>query len=260
MLEVITIGFFFGASLGSFLNVCAYRIPRGVSVVSERSFCPACGRVLSLFELIPIVSFIIICRGRCTCCRAPISLQYPAVELLSGAWVVLITLTAGLSPEALLLIVFGLSMLLVAIIDWQHYLIPNTVLLWSLFLGIAIKAAMGFSALWPATLALAVSFLVVFLLLLCGRLSFGREVMGMGDVKLAAVIAFMLGLPGLLLSLWLGAVGGLTLAAARKVTVGGQGPKKSGFPLGASLLFPLLPLPCLRAKRRVSSFSRNCHG
>jgi leader peptidase (prepilin peptidase)/N-methyltransferase len=246
--EVITIGFLFGASIGSYLNVCAYRIPRAISVVSGRSFCPSCGRVLRWFELIPIVSFFVICRGRCTRCGGPISLQYPVVEFLSGAWVVLAVLTGGPSRETLLLVLFGLSMLLVALIDWRHYVIPNKVLLWSLGLVVAIKAATCPSAIWPALLALVISFVVVFLILSLGRFLFGREVMGMGDAKLAAVIAFMLGLPGVFLSLWLGAVGGLTLAAVRKVTVGGQGPKEERIPFGSFLALSSVALALLESE------------
>jgi leader peptidase (prepilin peptidase) / N-methyltransferase len=248
MLEVITIGFLFGASLGSFLNVCAYRIPRGVSVVSGRSFCPACLRVLSWYELIPILSFTLICRGRCTYCRAPIPIQDPLVEFLSGTWLLFVVLTVGLSGESILLTLFGLSLLLVALIDWQHYLIPNMVLLWSLCIGIAMKASMGLSALWPAVLALALSFLVAFLLLLSGRFMFGREVMGMGDVKLAAVIGFMLGFSGLLLSLWLGAVGGLGLAAVRKVFAGDRASKDERIPFGSFLALSSVALALLEAE------------
>ena len=233
--EVISIGFLFGASIGSFLNVCAYRIPRAISVVSGRSFCPSCGRVLRWFELIPIVSFIMICRGRCTRCRARVSFQYPVVEFLSGAWVVLVVLVGGLSPETLLVILFAHSMLLVALIDWRHYVIPNNVLLWSLGLAVALKAMMGISALWPALLALASSFVVVFLVLLSGKFLFGREAMGMGDVKLAATIGFVLGLPGVLLSLWLGALGGLTFAAVRRVTPGDRAQKEERIPFGSFL-------------------------
>ena len=235
MSETISICFLFGASLGSFLNVCAFRIPRGVSVVSGRSICPSCGRVLRWFELIPILSYIVICRGRCRRCSAPISLQYPVVELLSATCVVLVVLTIGLSAETLLVILFVLSMLLVALIDWQHYRIPNKVLIWSLSLAIAIKATTDLSTLWPALLASSVSFTAAFLLLLSGRYAFGREVMGMGDVKLAAVIAFVLGVSGLLLSVWLGAVGGLVFAGMQKVHCGREAENTERIPFGTFL-------------------------
>jgi prepilin signal peptidase PulO-like enzyme (type II secretory pathway) len=233
--EITAISFLFGASLGSFVNVCAYRIPRGVSVVSGRSFCPSCGRVLRWFELIPIASFLVVCRGRCTRCSAPIPFQYPVVEFLSGVCVVLAVFTGGLSAETMLLVLFALSMLLVALIDWQHYRIPNKVLIWSLSLAIAIKATTDLSTLWPALLACSVSFTATFLLLLSGRFAFGREVMGMGDVKLAAVIAFVLGVSGLLLSVWLGAIGGLVFAGVRKVHCGREAENTERIPFGSFL-------------------------
>jgi leader peptidase (prepilin peptidase) / N-methyltransferase len=246
MFEPIAISFFLGTSIGSFINVCAYRMPRRISVVHGRSFCPACFRVVRWFELIPIVSFIVICHGRCTHCEAPISLQYPVVELLSGAWVVFVVLTAGLSSETLLLVVFGFSMLLVALIDWRLYVIPNRVLLWTLLLSFAIKATNSLSSLWPALLAMTASFLLISLIRLSGRYILGREVMGMGDVKLAAAIAFVAGLPGVLISLWLGAIGGLAFAAFRRVTGRGKVQEEERIPFGSFLALSSVLLALLK--------------
>jgi leader peptidase (prepilin peptidase)/N-methyltransferase len=149
--------------------------------------------------------------------------------------VVLVVHTGGLSGENLLLVVFGLSMLLVGLIDWQHYVIPNRVLLWTLLLTFSIKATTGLSTLLPALLCMGASFLVAFLIQISGRHVFGRDVMGMGDVKLVAVIAFMLGLPGVLLSLWLGAAGGLTLGAMQRITCRNQTQKDVRIPFGSFL-------------------------
>jgi leader peptidase (prepilin peptidase) / N-methyltransferase len=256
MFALVAIGFLLGAAVGSFLNVCAYRIPRQMSVVYGRSSCPACLQVLPWYELIPILSFIVICRGRCTRCGDPVSLQYPVVEFLSGAWVVFVVLTGGLSPASLLLVLFGLSMLLVALVDWQHYLIPNKMLLWSLLPAAAIKATMGIAVLWNAFVALAASFLVVFAILLLGRFIFGREVMGMGDVKLAAVIAFMLGLNGLLFSLWLGAVSGLGFAGVRSVTGGSRTQKELWIPFGSFLAFSAVLVALFGSETQGFTFFR----
>ena len=256
MFALVAIGFLLGASLGSFLNVCAYRIPRHMSVVCGRSSCPACLQVLPWYDLIPILSFIAICRGRCTHCGARISLQYPAVEFLSGAWVVLVVLMGGFSPETLLLILFGLSMLLVALIDWRHYLIPNGVLLWSLAVFLAIKATVSISALWPEFVALVTGFSIVFLVLHFGRFMLSRDVMGMGDVKLAAVIAFVVGVSGLLLSLWLGALGGIILALLQRTRFANSAQNDVRIPFGSFLALSSVAVALLESETQGSLIIR----
>ncbi len=231
MTEILIIGFLLGTSIGSFLNVCAYRIPRGISVARGRSFCPDCKRTLRWFELIPIVSFLV-CRGKCLACHNEISMEYPIIEFICGAIFVLVLSEVGLSFASMFVILFLYAMLLIGLIDWHHYLIPNKVLLCSLGLAIVLKAATSPNALLPGFVAMASSFFIALIIQLLGRVLLKTDALGMGDVKLAAFIGFGLELPAMLFSLWLAAVIGLAYAASLKLmaTTSARSVISAGFP------------------------------
>ncbi len=212
--------FALGSSLGSFCNVCIYRLPRGLNIVSVRSFCPDCRARLRWFELVPVFSYII-AGGKCRHCGAGVSLQYPLVELLSA----FVTLTAfreyGVSLAAAASVLFLLAMLVVAFTDWQTLMIPNQVVLVALLAGIALGAAdnPGSGAVpgalarlplctVPGIVSCLISFAVMCLLFVAGNLVYGKQVMGFGDVKLAGVIGLYVGWEMFIAVLWVSAVVG----------------------------------------------------
>ncbi len=216
MTETVIILFIFGASLGSFLNVCAYRIPRGIPVISIRSACPCCHHILHWYELIPLVSFGIQ-GGLCSACRQRISWRYPLFELAAALTTVLLFLKFGFTWEFPRTATFILLMLTVAISDWESLVVPNKFILVGLVAGLLFVVPKFNSLLWAVFSSVAA---VAFLALVrsAGNRIFNRESMGLGDTKLAALVGLFLGLKLFLVSLWIAAFLGTGLLAFAKTT------------------------------------------
>jgi len=214
----------FGAMLGSFLNVCVYRLPRNESVVRPRSRCPKCGTMVAWYDNVPVVSWLVL-RGRCRRCAEPISIQYPLVELAVALIWASSVYVLGPDPQALSAAVFLTLLLGILLTDAQHYIIPDEftlggfgaglVFAWFTEVGIghsAIGAAFGFGLLWAVKAAGDYG-------LRRGWIG-GREVqetlgedeppstMGGGDLKMAAMIGAFTGWEGVLASIFLGALAG----------------------------------------------------
>jgi len=111
----------FGGVIGSFLNVCIHRLPRGTSIVWPSSACPKCGRNLSWFENIPIASYVAL-RGRCRTCRLPISVRYPIVEAITAVMFALAWWYYGPGPALVSHLIFGCALLVLFAIDLAHHL------------------------------------------------------------------------------------------------------------------------------------------
>ena len=137
--------FIFGLAIGSFLNVCIYRIPRAdVSIHSpRRSFCPACEKTISPYDNIPILSYLLL-RGKCRHCQATISVLYPLVELATAGLFLVMYYHFGLTLELLLALAFVAVLVPIFVIDAQHYIIPNTLILTGLILGFVIVCAIAY--------------------------------------------------------------------------------------------------------------------
>ena len=209
--------FLFGCCIGSFLNVCIWRIPRGMSIVSPPSHCPNCDHEIRAWENIPLVSWIFL-RGKCSGCGKPISIRYFLVELAVGLLYAMIFLTVIRRdlPAASLLFSWIFSALLIcsAFTDCETGIIPDEFT----FLGIALGLILSplCPAYWqtasrPAALLLSAGAALVAggLMAGCallGRLIFKREALGWGDVKLTAAAGAMLGLPGALFMVTAGSV------------------------------------------------------
>lgn len=196
-----------GLCVGSFLNVVIHRLPRRESVVHGRSHCPACGRVLAWYDLVPVASYLAL-RGRCRYCRAPISPRYPLVELLTGAVFAALFYRFGPTPVLVKYLFLGAVLIAAAFIDLEHYLIPNRLVL----AGLAGAAILGFAArdvgLWSALAggAAGAGFLALVAVISKGGV-------GGGDVKLVGVAGFFVGWPLAALALFLAvAAGGLAAA------------------------------------------------
>ena len=124
-----------GLMLGSFMNVCIYRLPRGLSPVRPRSGCPNCGHMLAWYENVPVVSYLVL-RGRCRKCRVAISPMYPIIEAITGAAFLAAYLWYG--PSALLIVrlAFAWAMIALFVIDYQHQILPNVITIPGIVLGI----------------------------------------------------------------------------------------------------------------------------
>jgi leader peptidase (prepilin peptidase)/N-methyltransferase len=238
-----------GACVGSFLNVVAWRIPRRESIVLPPSHCPRCGTTLAWHENLPVLGWLLV-RGRCRHCRAPISVRYPLVELLTaGLWVaMLLARTAAMgSPPPWLLIAAGwllASWLLpLVLIDCDLLWLPEPLCRWGLLLGLLVTGLLGASQSEAVARGLLLDHLLAAALGLLGfealsalaeRLM-GRPALGLGDAKLAALLGAWLGLVGLGLTVWLAVLGGAVLGAAARLS-GRLGPRQP-FPFGPFLAF-----------------------
>jgi leader peptidase (prepilin peptidase) / N-methyltransferase len=195
-----------GAIIGSFLNVCILRwgAEPKQSVVRPRSRCPRCGRGLSWYDNIPVLSWLIL-RARCRSCGEPISVQYPLVELASaGIWSFMVW-RYGLTLEALRGAVFATILLGIAMTDAREYIIPDEFSLGGLVLGLVFSLADGLHGLAYAALGAAVGFGVLWLAGTVGTWVFKEEAMGGGDIKMMAMVGAFLGWQGVLLTIFLGA-------------------------------------------------------
>jgi leader peptidase (prepilin peptidase) / N-methyltransferase len=218
-----------GAIIGSFVSVVAHRLPRGEQFVAGRSRCPACGAEISARDNVPIVSWLLL-RGQCRACGAAISKRYPLTEAGLGALYVATALILGTDDAAELVLGLILCTLLVAITltDLEFRLIPNAIVLAGATVAIAIVAATDVGDLGERALAAAIGGGVLFLI----ALAYPRG-MGMGDVKLVAMMGLYLGRavgPAILIGFAIGAVVGLAMIARH-----GTAARKSAIPFGPFL-------------------------
>jgi leader peptidase (prepilin peptidase)/N-methyltransferase len=225
------LAFVLGLVVGSFLNVCIYRLPRRESLNWPGSHCTSCDRPLSAYENIPLVSWLAL-RGRCRTCHARISAVYPIVELVTGIVFLAAYLLYGLSPLFVVRAAFAAAMIVLFVIDLRHRILPNAITVPGIVVGFA--ASFWLPPGWrSALLGLAMGGGVLFAI---GEVYYrlrGVEGMGMGDVKMLAMIGAFLGWPLMLLTLILasfaGAIaGGLMMAA-------GRGSMQEALPFGTFL-------------------------
>jgi len=184
--------FLLGAIIGSFLNVCIYRLPKKASIVTPGSHCPLCGKTIRFYDNIPIVSYLIL-RGKCRHCKAPISLRYPVVEGLFGLLTLALFLKYGPTVPFILFLAFTAALMIITFIDLDYQIIPDSLSVPGIFVGIAASFFIPLLS-WPES----VVGIVVgggFLLLVAAGYKWitGREGMGGGDVKLLAMLGAWLG-------------------------------------------------------------------
>lgn len=206
---------FIGLALGSFLNSVTYRLPRGISIVRGRSMCVTCGKTLSWSELVPIVSFVVQ-RGKCTKCGRKISLKYPVVEVLSGLIIVALYLNCTDVLSFAANGVLALTLIAVALVDWEFLIIPDWILGIGFYLLFAIHALTDTDAIPEATLAAAGASLLLLAIRALGNRFFKRESMGLGDVKLGALLGFSFGFYMFLIVLWIAALLGASYGLSVK--------------------------------------------
>ena len=209
----------FGLVVGSFLNVCIYRLPRDESVAWPGSRCTSCGRPLAWFENIPVLSWAVL-RGRCRTCRARVSAQYPLVELVTALLFVGAYFAWGWTPLLAVRLVFVSGLIVLFAIDLEHQILPNVITLPGIVIGVL--ASLALPPGWRSSLiGLSVGGLFPFVVAELYSRVRGREGMGMGDFKMLAMVGAFLGWPLVWLTLILACVlgvvvGGAALLVARR--------------------------------------------
>ena len=201
--------FLYGIVIGSFLNVCIYRIPLGESIVKERSHCMSCGYQLKWYDLVPLFSWLAL-RGKCRKCKAPISPQYPIIEAANGVLYLLIFAVNGFNPVSVLYCLMASALLALSVIDFRTYEIPFG---FNIFLGILglVRLVTDFGNWSDYVLGfLAVSVLLEVILLA----SKGRAIGG-GDVKLMAAAGLLIGWKLILLAFLIGCILGSVIHIIR---------------------------------------------
>jgi leader peptidase (prepilin peptidase)/N-methyltransferase len=186
------LAFVVGASIGSFLNVCIYRLPEDESVVTPRSRCPGCGTQLAWYDNIPLLSFALL-GARCRTCGVAISMRYPLVEAATGALALLALAYFGETPYAAVAFAFTASLLLITFIDLDHRFIPDEVSLPGIAVGIAVAFLPGGVTPEDAVLGALLGGGILWSVAWGYKRATGVEGMGLGDVKLLAMIGAFLG-------------------------------------------------------------------
>jgi leader peptidase (prepilin peptidase) / N-methyltransferase len=217
-----------GATVGSFLNVVAYRLPRRESLVRPGSRCPGCGTAIRPHDNLPVLGWLLL-RGRCRSCGMGISARYPLVEAITAALAVGVVLTKHSAIETVLGLVLVAVLVPVAVIDLEHRIIPNKITLPAAVAAVAIGAALDLARVPEQLLAGAAvgAFLLFF------ALAYPRG-MGMGDVKLAAVLGLFLG-ASVAVALLAGVLIGTIAGAAVMARVGVERGRKTAVPFGPFL-------------------------
>ncbi|WP_297082202.1 A24 family peptidase [uncultured Demequina sp.] len=221
-----------GLLVGSFLNVVAWRVPRGESIVSPPSACPSCGHQVRARDNVPVVSWLLL-RGRCRDCGAPISGRYPLVEAITGVLFVLVLWKFGLSIDFVAFAYLAALGVVLTSIDLSVHRLPNVLVLPAYgVLGVLFVAASAVAGDWWPLARAAIGGVVLFAFYFAAALVYPGG-MGFGDVKLAGVIGMALGwlgwgelVVGSFAAFLLGGVAGVVLMLARRAD------RRSGIPFG----------------------------
>ena len=201
-IEIILI-FVLGLIVGSFSNVCIYRIPRNESVIYPASHCPKCRTKIKPVDNIPLLSYILL-KGRCRNCGSKISIQYPVVEFLTGLIYLIIYLIYGLSIQSLVYIILSSALIIIAFIDLQEQIIPDIISLPGIVVGLILSFIVPYISFINSVLGALVGGGIILIIAWVGSIIFKKEAMGGGDVKLAAMIGAFLGWRYTIISLFLG--------------------------------------------------------
>jgi len=211
--------FIFGAIVGSFLNVCIFRMPAKTSIIKPLSQCPHCHHPIRFYDNIPIISFILLC-GKCRDCGGKISWRYPLVELITALLSLFLFLKFGLTLTFLTVFIFSAVLIVITFIDLDHQIIPDVLTLPGIpiFLLLAIFVV---KVPWrEALIGLLIGGGMLFAIAFIYQLITKREGMGGGDIKLLAMIGGFLGWKSLifvlLFSSFSGAIVGITAMIIKK--------------------------------------------
>ncbi len=231
--------FIFGLIVGSFLNVCIYRLPRNMSIISPRSSCPACNTPIKPLDNIPVLSYIFL-RGRCRKCGEKISMRYPAVELLNGILYAAVFYFFGPGWHLPFLLFFSSAMIVITFIDLDFQIIPDIITIPSIAIGLV---SASFLLPDPFNLSIVGFKNSIAGLFLGGGLFYliavlSRGGMGGGDIKMMAMIGAFMGWKGVLLTTFIGSLVG-SIFGIFLMVFRGRG-RKTKIPFGPFLAFGAL--------------------
>lgn len=204
---ILILPFLFGAVVGSFLNVCIYRIPIGMSIISPPSSCPNCSSRVPFYYNVPILGYIVL-GGKCSSCRAPFSARYPVVEVMAGLFAVFTFMRFGPSYDALIYFAFISALIVITFIDLDLQIIPDVISLPGIVLGFAASFVLFDVTVLESAIGLLFGGGILFLIAFGYHLLTGHEGMGGGDIKLLAMIGAFLGWKGVILTLLLSSFAG----------------------------------------------------
>ena len=232
--------FLFGLVVGSFLNVCIYRIPLpDVSIHSpRRSFCPDCKEPINFYDNIPVLSYLLLW-GKCRSCKAKISVIYPLVELATAALFLFMFYHFGVTLEFLLALAFIAVLLPISVIDARHYIIPNVIIVTGLILGVIIVCAIAYQRtdVWyliTRFIGAVAGGLMLWLIAVIGSAVLRKKAMGGGDIKLMVLIGLFLGAwPELVMVIAFSALSGAIVGSA--LIISGRKSRQSPIPYGPFL-------------------------
>jgi leader peptidase (prepilin peptidase)/N-methyltransferase len=220
-----------GLVVGSFLNVCIYRLPKHESIVWPGSHCTACDRPLAWFDNIPVASWLAL-RGRCRTCGKRISAVYPLVELTTSVVFAGGVLIYGLSPLLFVRLAFACALIVLFVIDLQHRILPNAITFPGIAAGLA--ASLFLPPGWLSSLiGIVAGGGILFVIAEAYYRWRGVEGLGMGDVKMLAMIGAVLGWPLMLLTLVFASFAGSVVGVG--IIASGRGGMQAALPFGTFL-------------------------
>ncbi|OGS22618.1 MAG: hypothetical protein A2252_03295 [Elusimicrobia bacterium RIFOXYA2_FULL_39_19] len=203
--------FILGLCLGSFANVLIFRIPKNLSIIKPGSTCPSCKNTIKWFHNIPVISYILL-KGKCGYCGTKISLQYPLIEIFTAFSFLLIFIKSNTITEFLFISVFVYILIVISVIDYYYFIIPDFFSISLIPLGILFSI---FNKTFEDSIMVQISnsvlgavfgFLLLILISFVGKIIFKKEAMGLGDTKLMSGIGAFLGVKGVILTLFLGSL------------------------------------------------------
>ncbi len=213
--------FLYGIIIGSFLNVCIYRIPKNESVVTEGSHCMACGRPLKWRDMVPVFSWLIL-HGKCRFCGEKISIQYPLVELANGLLYLLIFFVNGVNPDSAIYSVMTSAMLVISVIDFRTMKIPIAADVVIFAMGV-VHLLLHLDTWYYYVIGFFFASLFLLLCSLLFRILKNKNGMGAGDIELMACTGLCIGWGHALFAIALGSVIGSVIEGTRMAVT-----KKSG--------------------------------
>ncbi|KJR42551.1 type IV prepilin-like protein leader peptide processing enzyme [Candidatus Magnetoovum chiemensis] len=207
--------FAFGLIVGSFLNVCIYRLPRNMSIVSPRSRCIACGSYIKFYHNVPLISYLLL-KGKCPNCGVKISFRYPFVEFLNAILYVLLLYRFGFEPYVFMYMLLVSALIVITFIDIDFQIIPHSITLPGIIIGIIASFLIlpdpytnnGLLGLKGSLIGFALGFGVFYSIIVISKLILGKEGMGGGDVMLMAMAGAFLGWKHVLLITFIGSLVG----------------------------------------------------
>ena len=226
--------FIFGAVIGSFLNVCIYRLPEEKSVVFPPSACPNCGYQIRWYDNIPIFSFLLL-RAKCRSCKTPISWRYPLVEALNGTLTLLLFMKYGPSLPFLALLIFCSSLVVITFIDLDHQIIPDEISLPGIVIGFIFSFFLPWSGWLNSLSGILLGGGSLFLVAWGYEKLTGKEGMGGGDIKLLAMMGGFLGWRSVLFIIFAASLVGSVIGVSTMLIQKKDG--KLAIPFGPFLAF-----------------------